>query len=100
MSSDVQFVSVAEFSKLSGLSPSTIRRRIDDGSLPKVQLGGPGMRLLIRRDALDLLTTRASDPGAENQPINSGSGPAPTKPPAQLPGPQPRWTTEIRYSPN
>lgn len=41
------FIDISEFSRRSGLSMSTIRRRIKDGSIPSWQPGGPGTRTMI-----------------------------------------------------
>jgi hypothetical protein len=91
------YLSLAEFSALSGLSVTTLRRRIKDGSLPYRQLGGRRHRLLIPRDALETL----------NQPVDSSCGPCqpdeerngPTQhisaAPHELPGPRPRWTQQL-----
>jgi excisionase family DNA binding protein len=44
-------LTLAEYSALRGLSPATVRRRIDSGKLPAFRDGG---RLLILRSALDV----------------------------------------------
>jgi hypothetical protein len=59
------YVSPREFSHFSGLSLSTIRRRIRDGSLPVSQPGGSRTRVLIRRDALE--TPLSAGPSADGQ---------------------------------
>ena len=46
------YVSVREAAAMLSVDPSTIRRRIEEGSLPAVQLGGPGTAIRIHRDAI------------------------------------------------
>jgi hypothetical protein len=74
------FVSVAEFCRKTGLSASTVRRRIAEGTLVVYQPGGPRSRVLIHISAIE---------GPLTPP------PTPPEPPAaktnQLPGPAPRW---------
>ena len=62
-----RFVGLKEFSELTGISDSTIRRRVRDGSLPVVQMGGKGKKLLFPIDALTcvnapIASTGDSDP--------------------------------------
>jgi excisionase family DNA binding protein len=77
-----QFVDIPEFSKRTGLSDSTIRRRIRDGSLQSWQPGGPRTRLLLPLAQMDApsenLAPRPANPSARSQP-------------ERLSGPQPRW---------
>ncbi len=47
-----EFYSPAEFAELSGFSLSTVHRRLADGSLPRLQLGGKRCRISIPRSAL------------------------------------------------
>ena len=47
-----QFRTLKEFLAYSHLSESTIRRRVRDGSLPAIQVGGKGKKLLFPADAL------------------------------------------------
>jgi excisionase family DNA binding protein len=87
-----EYLSPAEFADLCGLSVETVRRRLRDGGLPRVQPGGPRTRLLIPADALDRALTAASASGRPD----TGPGPdtAPQPPPtspAPLPGPAPKW---------
>jgi excisionase family DNA binding protein len=89
-----QYLSVAQLSKLSGISEVTLRRRIKDGSIPAIQPGGPRTRLVVRRDVLDLLTNLQSaaahvENGAMGEtPEASGHGPR-----GNLSGPRPKWLT-------
>lgn len=52
-SEPAHFLSLSEFSRLTGLSPSTIRRRVRDGSIRALQPGGRRTRLLFTVSALD-----------------------------------------------
>jgi excisionase family DNA binding protein len=85
MTTPPHYLSVEEFVAATGLSESTVRRRIKDGSLPVCQPGGRKSRLLIPRDAL----ARPVEPRAAAAP------PPPTRPPGpdppSLAGPRPGW---------
>jgi excisionase family DNA binding protein len=48
----VELLTVAEAAMLCGCSAPTIRRRIREGELPAVQLGGPGKGLRIPKQGL------------------------------------------------
>lgn len=48
------YLTIAQFCEQSGLSASTVRRRIQDGSLPVIQFGGKGKKLLIPGTAISL----------------------------------------------
>lgn len=90
MASDEPFpprthVSVEEFARLSGLSPKTIRRRLDDGSLPKFQPGGPRTRVTIPLAALQAV---APECGAERPQELRQNSQSPSIPA----GPRPQWT--------
>ena len=82
MTTPPEYLSVAEFGTLTGLSEATIRRRIKDGSLPVYQPGGRKSRLLISRSAL----ARPAELRAPAVPLQS-----PPDPPT-LAGPSPGWT--------
>jgi hypothetical protein len=94
MTPTAEYISLAQLSAISGLSASTLRRRIKDGSLPVIQPGGRRSRLLFRRDVLDTLSAVARE--ATSTSASSGEetpGDDPTIPAVQpLPGPRPRWT--------
>jgi excisionase family DNA binding protein len=84
----MEYFTIRELSKVSRLSESTLRRRIEDGSLPVIQPGGHRTRMLFASDVLeklipvvaesddDLLATRNNKPSRSAQ---------------QLAGPLPRW---------
>lgn len=93
MSLDIRYVSIDELHKLSGLSLSTLRRRIKDGTLRPIQPGGPRTRLLFRADVLEQFavpsplgpnqtTERAEE--SERESIDTRSS-------VRNPGPRPRW---------
>lgn len=79
-----EYFSPMEFARLTGLSLSTVHRRIRDKSLPVLQLGGPRTAIRIPRAAL----LRAHEPPSSSEP------PAPSlteAPPKRRRGPRPRW---------
>jgi excisionase family DNA binding protein len=47
-----EYLSINQAAELLGVSPDTIRRRVDAGELPATQLGGPGSTIRIPADAL------------------------------------------------
>jgi excisionase family DNA binding protein len=51
-----EFLSRAEAARRLGLSVQSVRRRVNDGSLPSVKVGG---RRLIPRAAIDALVAQA-----------------------------------------
>jgi len=84
-----QYLTIKQSASHYGLSETTIRRRVQDGSLPSVQTGGKGKKILIPSQALIAFTAanRNLDPPAmpaEAAPIAS------SKPPPRR-GPRPRW---------
>lgn len=48
------FLTVTEAADILGVGHQTVRRKIRDGELPAVQLGGPGSHIRIPRDAFDM----------------------------------------------
>jgi len=46
------YMTIAQFAKRSTLSETTVYRRVHDGSLPFVQAGGKGKKILIPTNAL------------------------------------------------
>lgn len=93
------FLSVQEFVRSSGLSASTVRRRVRDGSLPNCQPGGSGCRVLIPADALDRLANQeeAECPRPQEQtPMNRDDNQTPRRPEPKLSGPTPRWRGKFR----
>jgi excisionase family DNA binding protein len=49
-----EFLTVNEAADLLGVTHQTVRRKIAQGELPAVQLGGPGSHIRIPRDALSM----------------------------------------------
>jgi excisionase family DNA binding protein len=80
-----EFLAPKKFGQLAGLSQATVRRRIKDGTLPFVQLGGRHHRILIRSDALEQLQSCAEN--------IAGSGDSLTRS-NRLPGRRPKWQTQ------
>ncbi|HEX6986540.1 MAG TPA: hypothetical protein VF170_14250, partial [Planctomycetaceae bacterium] len=77
-------VSVAEFVRRTGLSESTVRRRLADGRIPKYQPSGKGGVIAI---PLAAALSAAAPPAAPSGP--SGATPAPAPP--RRSGPLPAW---------
>jgi hypothetical protein len=95
-------LSVPEYAQATGLSASTVWRRVKDGSLAVLQLGGKGCRVAIPVAAIQQNAANGA-PGAEAEPGSDLSeradhavGGAATLPLATqkssgIPGPSPRW---------
>jgi hypothetical protein len=79
------FLSPAEFAAFSGLSLATVHRRLADGTLPKVQLGGKGCRITIPRSCLD--ASRAAKPTPNHSPVSASTTRVKS-------GRRPRWQTK------
>ena len=77
-----EYLSIKEFAILTGVSESTLRRLQQRGRIQAIQPGGPGTRLLFRRDALEHKSQEA--------PVESRAA-MPSAPAIRLPGPTPRW---------
>ena len=78
-----QFLTVAEFSKLTGDSQSTIRREIRAGNLPYHQ-SGPRKKIKIPIEALEIPPVRRTPPQIEpEKPVDDQ--------PEIFSGPQPDW---------
>jgi len=48
-----EYLSIAEVALMLGVSPATVRRKIEAGDLPAVRLGGPGFAVRIPRAGLE-----------------------------------------------
>jgi len=94
-----QTLTIEELERISGLSVSTLRRRIADGSLPVIQPGGHRTRMAFLRNVLELLSQpcrRIPEPAsaetleqpapAQDKAEKPNSGP--DKP---IPGRRPKW---------
>ena len=89
-----EVVTPQEYSQLTGISMSTVRRYLADGRLPKLQPGGPRCRVLIPRWALFAIPV--DEPHAPEGGIAQRPCPKEAEEPADiatrtLPGPRPRW---------
>lgn len=79
-----RLVSLQEVVRLTGLSASTVRRRVRDGSIKAVQPGGHRTRLLFDAESLGgLLQANAAS-------VTSAS-PSSIPQSQSLSGPRPRW---------
>jgi hypothetical protein len=94
-----QLLTLKEFSEHSRLSESTIRRRARDGSLPVVQVGGKGKKLLFPVDALKRLhafaTSTTSDDTVDLSPLTPATG---VRTDTRA-GPRPRWVRNLPRRP-
>ena len=94
-----RLLTLKEFVEQSRLSESTVRRRARDGSLPVVQLGGKGKKLLFPIDALEQIqhSTPFATPDGEvdNIPLTPSTG----TPTASTSGPRPRWARNLTRRP-
>jgi predicted DNA-binding transcriptional regulator AlpA len=86
-----KFFSPAQFRELTGLSLATIHRRLADGSLPKVQIGGKRCRILIPRSALSAVIQSATEPSV----CDKSTAPSTAEKPPALGGMRPRWMSRL-----
>ncbi|MEQ8854387.1 helix-turn-helix domain-containing protein [Gimesia sp.] len=77
-------LSIEELSTIISLSISTIRRRIRDGSIPAIQPGGKGTKLLIPKEWVNQQATISKSSRLE--PSSSGRHQR-----ICISGPTPRW---------
>jgi len=96
------YLSPIEFSRVSGLSLSTVRRYLASGRLPKVQPGGRRCRVLVPREALEVFQPPAeSYATAQTEIREDDHSKGPSSKPSSQPrtrGPRPRWTQRARYN--
>jgi hypothetical protein len=86
-----RYISIQDLSEISGLSVSTLRRRVLDGSLVAAQPGGRRTRLLFPIDILDrLMPTKDQAVTATFTVKTDLSAVAGTQ--ESIPGPKPKWT--------
>ena len=70
-----QTLTLKQLQVATGLSISTLRRRVKDGSIPVIQPGGRGKKLLFPVAVLDELCIRhGAQSNSSNQPERSASG--------------------------
>lgn len=98
------YVKLPEYCRLTGLSASTVRRRVRDGSIPYFQPGGPDHVLLFATDALmHASSTPRTSPSVAESPKAEGErlhGPDAGQPAAaqnhtNQRGPGPKWKREL-----
>lgn len=98
------YLKLPEFCRLTGLSASTVRRRVRDGSIPCFQPGGPDHVLLFKIDALKHASSspRTSPSGADSPKVDGDRlhGPDAVQPVAAQShtnqrGPGPKWKREL-----
>lgn len=82
-----EWLSPQDFAQLAGLSLSTVRRRIHDGTLPHWQPGGKRTAVRIPRGALSVSPPDSSSASALS-PTNA--------PPKSRTGQRPRWLQNSR----
>ena len=93
-----KYIDIGELVVRSGMSESTIRRRVRDGSLHAVQLGGKGKKLLFSVDVLDRVNTpmtSAEDNASVEPIILSPSGTQAD----DSAGSHPRWMRKLNRRP-
>jgi hypothetical protein len=93
-----RYLTFDEFKRRVPLSASTIWRRLGDGSIPSVQPGGKGHRVLIPESALNMSCqirpAESSELADVGQAVKTAEvGPAVVTPPrkSRLSGPRPKW---------
>jgi excisionase family DNA binding protein len=79
-----RMLSLEEVVRLTGLSDSTVRRRVRDGSIKAVQPGGRRTRLLFDAESIGGLLSPSSAP----KDAEATKSPAAPK---AIPGPTPQW---------
>jgi hypothetical protein len=88
-----KFRSPQEYAAITGLSLSTVHRRLKRNQIPKFQPGGPGSRVLIPVDEMPLLPPEKKCSASDTPPAAPQG--SPTASVAEVPprprGPKPRW---------
>jgi hypothetical protein len=96
---NANLISLKEFLAYTHLSESTVRRRVRDGSLPAIQVGGKGKKMLFSVDAF----VRSQDSSASaglDAPAEVFKSPQSTEAQADIPaGPRPRWARKLARRP-
>jgi len=75
-----QPLSINQLAAVTGLSVSTLRRRVKEGVLTAVQLGGRGKKLLFASSAVHQFCQAGADEGEETDRPGSGSAMSADKP--------------------
>ena len=86
-----RYISIQDLSEISGLSVSTLRRRVLDGSLAAAQPGGRRTRLLFPVDILDRLMPTKDQAATEPLAVTTDFS-AVARTQESIPGPKPKWT--------
>jgi hypothetical protein len=93
------FLTLKEFVEHSHLSESTVRRRVREGTLTAVQLGGKGKKLLFPADVLTRVNDQIASAEANAQTEILNSLPS-TGTQAEIPaGPRPSWARKLARRP-
>jgi len=93
-----QFLTLKEFATHTGMSESTIRRRVRDKSLHAVQLGGKGKKLLFPIDALIRVNTSVTL-AEDNAPAEPVSLPPSEVQSDDSAGSHPQWMQKLARRP-
>jgi hypothetical protein len=94
-----EYVKLKDFVALSGLSESTVRRRVRDGSLAAVQVGGKGKKLLFLVDALERIDAHDATPHSATDAELNSLFQSPGTSAGTPSGPRPRWAQSLPRHP-
>ena len=94
-----QFLTLKEFLEYCHLSESTVRRRVREGSLPVVQIGGKGKKLLFPADALTRADDQTVSAEADTKVEVLNSLPSTGTQAEISAGPRPRWARKLARRP-
>lgn len=81
-----EYLTFSEFLALWVGSEKTLRRRLEDGSIPKYQPGGPGTLIAIPRSALSIPASPKPKLNKQQTLTSRQTNEA------QIPGPNPKWS--------
>jgi len=90
-----RYRTLKEYVQHTGLSESTIRRRVRDGSLPFLQLGGRNKMILLPADALTRVNTSMAFAG-DDTPVEPHPLPPSGMQADDSAGSHPRWMQKLR----
>ena len=93
------FATPAQFAQMTGMSLSTIRRRLRDRDLPAIQVGGPGTAWLIdvvAFQALSVMSVPEAQASLSGDIHASVATPREDKSAKRLAGPKPKWLTKLQ----
>lgn len=82
------YLTYEELSQQTGISVSTLRRRVSDGTIPFFQPGGPRTRIVFPLDAVERLIQPAS--------LLSPPKPESIQPKQHRLGPRPKWQRDAQ----